>query len=482
MSAETIKFEVGNLDLTKNLVSYSIKWDLFSGMGSFHAVIDKRSKIWVSASPTKFRWTINGHAMMQGYVDKVDINYSKTTFTQTIEGRDMMQVWTDNYVLAPKPYTGKPLGYIVNDVLATSQTVSSIRTINESGHVVTQKLDKSLNIPQTTVFITYGAWSLIVAVNNFKEIRTNHEQSIFEFISSLCNQVGLFLYNKPGSDVIIIHCLNAPNSVFQSYATDGSVSTEPDYPIHNGPTQSYNQNKIAAAFVPPPGISPALGAPNNVLSCSFTEDTRSMYKYIKLIGNCGGEESSLPKAVLNALGLGTGGQGPKIEKIESVPTPTDPKPKSITPADLKRGYQGVTKFKVNYIKEADIQSWYNTRGLLINNDVLKQNRKLYRLQYSMSGYSPMADGKPSGGQPYWINHAAQVWDDFLGFSGNRFLVYGVEYTGSKTDGFKTNLELCIPEVTDLTEYVAKNIQQSEDAEFNKKLKKALVAPRTLQVL
>ena len=101
-------------------------------------------------------------------------------------------------------------------------------------------------------------------------------------------------------------------------------------------------------------------------------------------------------------------------------------------------FGGLTKFKSHVINIIDSSAWKNAKRTLLNNQELQQNRKLYKLNYTMDNLSP--DGK----YPYTLNHLCIVNDDFIPMEDSEFLIYGLSFTGSKNAGYRTNLELCLP--------------------------------------
>jgi hypothetical protein len=405
-------------DYSQNIKSYEISYDLFNGAGSFNASLDARIEMNLAQKALKFMWKINGIIMMTGYIDKKEFSYSKGSLTQTITGRDMMQVLLDNYVLSIQPYeqdavhpAGWTLKEIIDDVWEKSRAVKEITTINSQG-LVKRVLTTPVSIPTVTFSYTTEALNLVNTIKNFKHIKTSHDQTLFDFISNLCNQIGLFLFNVPGTNEILIHAVTSPNAALMSYNREGLLSDDPAYQFSNS--------------VKNPGS-------NNIINCTFSENITNFHKYHKLVGQAQQDDSIAGTYYKNIYGK-TQGQL-KIEKFEHVPEGDTP----ITAADLNRGYTGLMKFKVANVNECDLKAWVDTRDLVINNLLLQQNRKLYNIKFTVANHSP-----ENTSSPFFINHVATVYDDFLGIGGSQFLVYAVAYKGSKDGGLVTDVTLCLP--------------------------------------
>ena len=403
-------------DYSANIKNYEIKYDMFSGAGSFTASLDTRVEMTLYQKPMKFMWKINGLIMMKGYIDKKEFSYSKGSFIQNISGRDMMQVLLDNFVLYPKPYENKTLKYIIQDVWDTSRKVTEITNLSGNG-LVKRSLSTPVTIPSLSFLYTADAEGIVSKLKNFKHIKTQCGQSIFDFISNLCNQVGLFLYNIPGTNDILIHTATSPNDVLKSFDKDGTLCRQECYYFCNSTT------------VPNKGS-------NNIISCSFSEDITNFHKYLKLIGQAQQDSSIAGSYYKTVYGL-TQGQL-KIEKFESVPDGNT----TIRGQDLDQGYTGLMKFKVSNVNECDLEAWVDTRDLIINNLLLQQNRKLFSLKYTVANHSP-----DKNSDPYFFNRMAVVRDDFISVDGIPFLVYAVSYKGSKEGGMTTDVTLCWPSIS-----------------------------------
>jgi len=418
MLTDKVQFIIGNTDYTNLIKNYSLRWDLFQGAGQFTCDLSPMINMHLYNGPVlKFMWKINGYVMMTGYIDTIRRQYAKSANSCTITGRDMMQILLDNYVLKPKSYANKSLKYMIDDILTNSRIVSSI--INYSGStMITKPLSKELSIPYIDVQYTAGAENILTKIPEFKKTKTTHGQSIFDFFSTLCNQVGIFMYNIPGTDTILMHSINPPdgNSLIQYDMNGDPAPSDPVYLITN----------VMG------------GSNNNVINCSFVEDITNFYKYIKVIGQAESEE---------LYGLRKNKVQLKIEKIENINNETT---STITIDDLNKGYAGVTKFLCSKINDIDLSAWQKTRNLIINNLLLQQNRKLFSIKYTLANHSP------AGSIPYFFNHLALVNDEFLGadvFKNRQFMVYGVEFKGSKDAGLTTDLDLAAPTITNLGQWL-----------------------------
>jgi len=397
---DEVKFFIGQTDLSDNLKSFSLRYDMLSGASSFDAELNVRLDIRLSDAPRVFWWRINGQPVMGGYIDRVDRAYSKNDYSLRLSGRDMMQVLIDNYVLKFATYTNIGIKELIRTIFNLSVSVQSLK----SGAV---KMEKGLYLLPLEFVYTAAAEKKI---KDFKylSIKTNPGETLFNSISKICNQIGLFLYNLPGTDIIFIHAVNSPE--------DDQIG----YDIKGNPTTDYYT------------IS------DNALSCDFTEDITRYYKYIKIIGNAQKEEGLSGK--IDAI-LGTSGpQWIKLEKIESISTAKT----KITLSDLDLGYQGATKFLVSEVSDIDVNTWKTKGNDIIDNILAQQKRALFSLRYKVPDFSP--EGSQA---PYFYNRVVSVTDGYLGYKNTKFQLVGVEFNGSKDGGYTTDLTLSVPSTADI---------------------------------
>lgn len=421
---DTIQFLIGNesssgrisdmRDYSKNLISYNITYDLFQGSASFSADLDTRVEVFLASKPLKFLWKINGILMMVGYIDGKELTYSKGSIRQSVKGRDMMQVLLDNFVLTPKTYDNKSLQDIINDVYNTSRSLSKLQYLS-GDKLVIETLQTPISIPVISFIYTTEAKNILKRLPKFKSIKSTYGQTLFEFISQLCNSVGLYMFNLPGTSQIAIHAITTQTvsrkTSFVSYNRDAVITKEAPYKFYNK-TQNAN---------------------NNIISCNFSENIQDYHKYIRLIGQAQ-EDSSIAGSYYKFYGNSSGAL--KIEYIDGL---DENNPDTPVRTSLVKGFTGVTKFKVANVNEVDLNIWTSTRDLLLNNLVLQQNRQLYTIKYTVADHSPIDTL-----EPYFINHVVQVYDDYLNIQGAEFLTYGITYRGSKDGGIITDLTLCLP--------------------------------------
>ena len=439
---DPVSLVIGGVDVTNNIQSYSISYDMFGEAGSFTCDLfsDKPSGVSINLSKkeTFFRWTINGIPWMNGYIDKITVNYSKNGVTQTVQGRDLMQILTDNTILYPKTlpdplllsslqsiaHAGS-LQSILSDVWLQNSTISQIKNMYGGKNNPIRTLQTPLTIRKylnnTPFIFSASAQNVLKRIPQFKKITEGVSQPIFDFVSNLCNQVGLILYNPPGTNYILVH-----SPVYVGKDKKSSIM-EFDPWGRNGEMREFFISNQVDRF-----------ANNNVISCSYTEDVTGYAKYLKVIGSAA-DEDTIQKELSTT---GTSKNALVIEKIENVddidPNSGAPITGPVTPQELSQGYSGITKLKSINVDAVDVNTWAKTRDLLMNNALLTQNRELYKIRYTVSNHSPQ------GGIPYFFGQVATVTDDFLNFKQAEFMVYSVNYTGSKDQGLKTELELASP--------------------------------------
>lgn len=397
MVNEPMFIQIGDYQ-TEIYKSYTIKWDLFSGVGYMEFEIEPTVSINLTAKAVPFVVALSGSPIMLGYVDKVVRSYSKNSNSLRIMGRDMMQVLADNYILDPKPYENMTIDAIRDDVWNTSKTRTSLHGLNAQGQLVTTTLAEPIKLPEISFRSTAPAAELSRKIYQFQKVRTNHGQTLFDFYSSMYNPVGIVMYVNPGTTEIIFHRVNDPKEAMASYNFDAEPATDESWPITNLKTNSEY---------------------NNVISCDYTQDVTNYYKFIKLLG------ASEPEMNYNEVSQSYDMSQTKLwlEKIES--------------DDLHKGFLGLPKIKVASVNSVDINVWLKTRETLINNQLLQQNRTLHALRYTVAGHT-------SETAHYFVNHLATVNDDILHIKNEPFLVYSVEYNGTKDRGQTTTMELCRP--------------------------------------
>lgn len=428
-----------NAKSVRNLISYSLRYDIFEGAASFTAEIDFDWILPLQAYIVNFEWFINDEKVMVGFLDKVEKSYSKNSKSMTISGRDYCSILIDNYIIAPKTYENKSIKDIISDVIINNSSVTKTKwyaDVNSlTGPYQYIKSKTPLYVSTPTIFSpermmagdpisatfyeleyanaeTYKQlrnaaiiWYSRVAENQMAKIgklvqvRSDYGQTLFDFINDMCNTAGLYLYNPAGTNTILVHGWNTPDSDPVGYTKEGEVSTDKPYPITNRSKDSGG---------------------NNVISCTFTEDISKFYNFIRIVGQTQAETT---------LDAGTGIYLTKPNELQI---------EKIIGLDAKgfRGlgsFYGPTKFLTKETNAADLNIWKKTKDSLMNNQVLEQNRKLYSIKYTVAEHSP------SGSTPYYTNHLVNINDDLIPMTNATFLVYGVEFSGDKNQGRRTTL-------------------------------------------
>ena len=395
-----------NGQLHPNVKSYRLTYDIFHGAAEFECDLDHDDFINFTRQSVRFDWCVNDIPMMTGFVDKVERTYDKGEVKQMVYGRDMCQVLIDNYCLSPKVYDNKNLDFVLKDVWNNSKIKSSIDILEAGGKIKTVNLKPPLKLPELDFpQYTTQATTLLQKLGKVHQItktRTDHGQTLFDFCSTLCNTVGLYLYNVPGTDTILIHRIWDPENIV-SYNPQGIVVNEAPYQITS--------------------IAGSRNADNNVLSAKITCDNTSFYKFIRMIGNSESVES-----LLVAGGFGMVKNLLKTEKVIG-----DFK----DVGDTTQDYTGLSKFQVLHESRTDAKAWLYMRNQVISNAVIQQESDALLMEYTLAGHSP------DGHAPYFVNHLASVTDDtlFENSSTQTFLVIKIQLIGSKDGGTITKMEL-----------------------------------------
>jgi hypothetical protein len=405
---EDVKLYIGG-DRVQNVKSYSIKYDLFKGAGSFEAEIDETLDIPIYNTPVQYAWHINGTRVMVGYIDRVERNYSKTNHTLSVSGRDMMSVLIDNHLLKFETLINKTIQQIINTVINDSFSVGTIQNLElqPSGKydLVNETVSPTLFLPNISIQYTNQAMQVLNIVPAMQQVKKELGQTIFEFISDLITGSGLYMYNVPGTNTILIHNLNHTANTPVSYDRNGSVNTDLDYVVSNNSKLDINYN--------------------NVISATFTNDISNYYKLNRMYGQSNSE------AEFNSNGVfGLTPNKLKADKIE-------------------KEYTGLTKFRVAQTHVINTEAWVKTRKYLVDNMSLQQSRHLFNIKYTVAGHTCDVGVSGSlakkGTLPYYVNTIANVFDDMAGIQ-QRMLTYGVEFRSSKEAGQTTVLELCLPNI------------------------------------
>jgi len=344
----------------EKLRSYSCKRDIFSGAGTIEMEIEWSVQVNVAVSPITFEFQINGFTMMSGWIDRVSISYSKGSRVLKLYGRDAMQVLHDNFVLTPKFYQTTTAGlqttgpdgqfYPLNKKTVSGVLADVVQDVWEGSKAVFPNHDgiELLSLPELKFEWTSTAIDASKKLATVKKVRSTHGQTLFDFISTLVNPVGIFMYAKPvntdDQQVIVFHKVTGPDDELVSYGVDGS-------PVQDSVLKSGNyfiQNLV-------PGTEPTTGLPNksgqnNVISCEFTQDATDYHKWIRLVGQSESEYDQAPTVVNGTF-----------QTVRSVLVA-----EAIESGSPDKGYQGLTKFKVAGVNAVDDNVWKNTKQQLLD--------------------------------------------------------------------------------------------------------------------
>lgn len=394
-----------------HIKSYSIKYDLFQSAGSFTADIEPDYVIPLGDHPVDYDWKINDVSVQHGYVDKVEKSYSKGSQSHTISGRDMAQVMIDNYIQKPNTYTNRTVKQIIADIMLANLGVD-MTEYDIKRNILLQNTTKS-SPPKLSMVIAFsdGASQVLDRQYKVKEYRTDYGQTFHDAIATLLKQFNLVIYNQPGTNVMLVHMLTNNNpdpnadhtpaaSWVMSYGMDGVLLNDDPYPISNLRTNNVN---------------------NNVISCNWTNDITSFASWVKLVLTSGSESDFTSEGEF------------KTQKQ---------KMKFGYYLGEQSGFAGVLKYKCLNFNYSDLSIFERNIWACLGSIMHEQYRNLYQLSYVVSQHSPR------GGYPYMPNHIVVVNDDEIPMYNADWLIYAVEFTGSKDRGMQTKLDLAWPASAD----------------------------------
>jgi hypothetical protein len=389
---DKVEFYLDN-QLYKYVESYSLRYDIFSGCAEFQANIDHETEIILGHDefdPMRFSWNINGQGVMRGLLDSVDKQYGKEDITQSITGRDMCQILTDNDVLVHNLNLSKgtEMGGVIGDY--NDMPIDTIVDHFIKNNKYFTANGKKYYLPEFDLNYSEEALKIIRAAGNLKQVRSSYGESCFQFISRLLNGAGLYIYNTPGTDQLLIHALNINGHNYDKF---GMISQKnPISLIHKKDDKSNN----------------------NVLTGNYKSSVKNYYQFFKIVGESD-PDVSIP-------GLSYLFKNTYIVKCQIVNRKTP------------------VKFFSHFLNHADQSMWNTQKNAIIHNQVFKQLREFCNLKYTVKEHSPF------GFDPYYVNSIVRVEDDFLPNSLNNknYIVCAVEFVGSKAAGRTTTLELCLP--------------------------------------
>ena len=363
---DSLRLQINGKDFGE-IKSYSLHKDILQGCGRFEAEINPLRMVSVCHEPLFYQVSIGDKIVQGGWIDETKRKATKTSHTYSITGRDVVQMWVDNYMLSTRTYAGMSLETIVGSAISSNSSVSY------GGK--TLRLNSAIQ-PTITPQAKEQAKGLIASV---KCIASHPGQTIWDFLSGLCNQLGLVIYASADGTITIDTLLRE---------TDGA-------PMYS----AYNLKKD-------------LGG-NNVVELEYRENATAYHAYRRIQGQASG---------LN------------IEDTDSEQLTFD-KRKEDSQHKLEHydsSFLGLTRFRSAILMDTDTVAWSTgSAEKLTRNMAMAEARDLFRLSLTMRGHAQS--------EPYDVNKAIWVDDEITGIRG-RWVIYGVEMKGSKTDGSTTVLE------------------------------------------
>lgn len=149
------------------------------------------------------------------------------------------------------------------------------------------------------------------------------------------------------------------------------------------------------------------------MSCEFEEDISNFFPYIKIIGQ-------------TETAMDWSGETQKNFQVLERITPS---------------YNGLFKIKATEVNSIDSAAWNKTKNQIVDNQFLQQNRKMYGLKYKMHGLLG------TDNRPWQLNHRCEIYDSYIPMVNVIFMVYAREFSGSKEQGYTTNLTMGLPNLS-----------------------------------
>jgi len=434
--SDKVSFLINNTDFSDYLKRFAVSWDLFGGPGTLNVELGPVTKqnenvlLYDSWSKeTKFQFKVNDISMMSGYVDTININRSKGMSGVTITGRDLLAILTDNYVMVSTSYpppdvqlvseSGEikvsnqyySIKNIIKDILEKNLSTNTIQGISPAGQHITRSIAGDLSTPYINILYNSVAENILRTGPGVTKIRANYGQNLFEVISNLLNQRGIFLYAFPGGSPDVVFAFGLDPDTMSSYNTAGSA-------------EDMNVVKFT--------INDAI---SNIIEDRMSIDLKEFYKLVRAVGQAGQEEdlvsskgdinqvkvlgnksSSLILDVLDGVDLNYG---------NSVP---------ISKAEVQQGFNGQTKFRSTDIRNVDALTWTKASESVQDNIQFRQYRGLLNVTVKVPGLT-------SGGVPYFMN---RIYGYDNGYINTNMYCFGLQMEGSKDGGLTTSLNLSFP--------------------------------------
>lgn len=368
-----------SVDLTNEIISYTIRKDVFQGCAEISVDINPHRVISVAEEDWGFQFKINETLFIDGRIDTVRRRYSKGQWTMTLTGRDAVQAWVDSSVLIYKTYK-KPDGTskmtfreIVKDVVDQSSSITDEKTGQKvtllPGTVdwgITQEAEQSIDLSQII------------------HIATSPGDTIFDFVSGLANSLGLIIYGRTSGLILIDKLVRFDKTVY--------------YTLQNKPGST----------------------DSNVLEGELSENIGGYHSVRRIMGQANGQTYDA--------------QNPWGIKSSS---------NKLLTQTIDRTFPGLRKAKVVELTDTDLSSWTAAKFAdapettrMLQNLRIAENRELFKFVYKVPGHGQWYNGSTIN---YEVNRKIKVEDELLGVSG-WFIIMGLTFNGNKNEQ-TTTLEL-----------------------------------------
>jgi prophage tail gpP-like protein len=431
--SDKVTFLINDTDFSDYLKRFAMSWDLFGGPGTLNVELGPVTKqnenvlLYDSWSKeTKFQFKVNDIGMMSGFVDTININRSKGMSGVAITGRDLLSILTDNYVMESTSYPppdaplteqihANNIEYysiknIIKDLLEKNLSISSIIGVGPAGGKPTiRSIAGGLSTPYINILYNSVAENILRTGPGVKKIRANYGQNLFEVISNLLNQRGIFLYAFPGGDPNVIVAFGLDPDTMASYNTGGSA-----------------EDMNIVKFTTNDSIS-------NIIEDRMSIDLKEFYKVVRAVGQAGQEEEILTAEIKGSEIKGNKSSDLILDVLDGIDLNYG-KSVPISKEEVQQGFNGQTKFRSTDIRNVDAQTWTKAAKSVQDNIQFRQYRGLLNVTVKVPGLT-------SGGVPYFMN---RIYGYDNGFINTNMYCFGLQMEGSKDGGLTTALNLSFP--------------------------------------
>jgi hypothetical protein len=248
---------------------------------------------------------------------------------------------------------------------------------------------KQYHLPNFEIaYSTEAKNNYINSIGYLDTFKSELGSTLYDTINKLINSSGMYIYNMPGTQKLMIHAMNITGV---NYDNSGVISKDPPYIFSSVKGNPSGQN--------------------NIIRRSVRSSIKNLYQHIRIVGDAFSLDTAedLYQLVINKRYLCN---------------------------------TTVPKIKIATCNDADLSLWESakTRETLVNNMIFKMKREFCTIKYLVGGHSY------SGGVPYYPNSTCYVTDDFLPtkLKNRVYLVTGVEFTGDSSGKMTTELTMCLP--------------------------------------